>query len=135
MIAELGKKGKTKSKGQILEEAGYNKDIQLHPKKVFGNVVVRDLLLKEMEKAGITESKVSKRLNWLIDGAGEDNHIATMNGIKEYMKVVGGYAPVKTENKIEGTILHEISDDGGRYMKFLEQENQELKVIEGVEVK
>ena len=127
-----GKEGiATKSKRQILTEAGYSKEMIKNPKKVFETEGFREAVMSKFRSAGITEDKIADKLNWLLDGASEGNHIATTNAIKEIAKITGLYAPTKTENKTDIEVNQTIKHDSGDYLEFLKQKNQTREVIEG----
>lgn len=127
-----GKEGiATKSKRQILTEAGYSKEMIKNPKKVFETKGFREAVMSKFRSAGITEDKIADKLNWLLDGASEGNHIATTNAIKEIAKITGLYAPTKIENKTDIEVNQTIKHDSGDYLEFLKQKNQTREVIEG----
>lgn len=128
-ISENG--GERVSKGKILKESGYSKEMAKNPKKVFETQGFREAVLTELEKAGVNDKKIAERLNWLLEGGEDKNHIATTNAIKEVAKITGLYAPTKTETKTDIDITQTLKHDKGDYLEFLKEKNKDREVIDG----
>lgn len=130
-VREITEGDGTKSKGKMIAEAGYGKDMQDHPRKVFGSEIVREEINRQLAAAGISPEYVAGRLYWLMAGAGKKDPTATIGAIREYAKISGAYAPTKTETDITGLIQHTIDDDKGDYLDYLKEKNKKLKIVDG----
>ena len=123
----IADEGEPMSQEEMLVTAGYSPT----SKAIFRTEGFRNALINEMERVGLTKKTAASRLKWLVNG-GEDgtNANATAAGIREYLKIVGAYAPTKSEKKIDKTVMEGIESDDGDYFKFLKKRNK-TKIIEG----
>jgi|GEM_PF-5537227 len=126
-VRNLTDEGVPMTKKEMATTAGYAEGaIQT----AFQTPGFRRALINEMEAAGINKRAVANRLHWLINGAGEKNATATATGLKEYFKIVGAYAPTKTEETKKTLIFDGIKSDDGDYFNYLREKNK-TKIIEG----
>jgi hypothetical protein len=116
--------GKVPSQASLLKKVGYN------PKSsTFLTEGYRVALMEAMQEAGITENKVAKKINELLDS---DNHVAMDKGITHTLKIAGAYAPTKTQTEHTGTIEHTLEADEGDYADFIKSKNRDRIIEEGV---
>lgn len=112
------------TKQEILNRAGYlpnNRD-------AFSKDGFRIALMREMEKQGITDEKISKKLNQLLD---HKSPSSIDKGLTHILKITGGYAPKQQETTISGSVDHKIESDNGDYMTYLMTKNKERTIIDG----
>lgn len=112
------------TKQDILKRAGYSTE----SRSVFSKDGFRLALMREMEKQGITDEKISKKLNQLLDNKSPSS---IDKGLTHILKITGGYAPKQQETTISGSVDHKIESDNGDYMSYLMTKNKERTIIDG----
>lgn len=112
------------TKQDILKRAGYSTESRV----AFSKDGFRIALMKQMEKQGITDEKISKKLNQLLDNKSPSS---IDKGLSHILKITGGYAPKQQETTISGSVDHKIESDNGDYMSYLMTKNKERTIIDG----
>lgn len=120
----VSEKPRKTTKKQLLEMAGYNGD----DRKRFNTPGYKTALIKEFEKQGITDEKITKKLQDLLN---HENYQAVTNALDKIFKIRGDYAPQRSETKLTGEIDHNIPADSGDYMEYLKTRNKDKQIIEG----